>query len=465
MQKLNADYLVIGSGAMGMAFVDSMVSETDASFVMVDRHHQPGGHWNNAYPFVRLHQPSSFYGVNSKPLGTNAIDTTGWNTGLFELATNSEVVAYFDQVMQQTFLASGRVQYFPMCEYNGDQQFTSSVAGTRYQVDASKIVDATYMNVTVPSMRAPSYEVAEGVDCHPPNYLARNTKRYRRYVVIGAGKTGMDACLFLLKNGVDPSAISWIMPRDSWLLDRANIQPMESTRASLEAQVDAIANAASIEDLFARLVECGALLRLDEHVSPTMYRCATVTRDELDQLRRIPTVVRLGHVQRIETNRIELVEGSIDTNTDTLHIDCTADGLQQRPATPIFDDTNITLQTVRTCQQVFSAAFIGHVEAAYTDQSTKNELCAVIPHPDTDVDFIRNTLADRLSAGRWARDPDLTHWLQNARLDGFSQPPDGNQSFDESLDHLIDGPTEKKQQERGMELYQQSIATLQRLLA
>jgi hypothetical protein len=31
----------------------------------------------------------------------------------------------------------------------------------------------------------------------------------------------------------------------------------------------------------------------------------------------------------------------------------------------VFSDAGMTLQTVRSCQQVFSAAFIAHVEAAY----------------------------------------------------------------------------------------------------
>jgi cation diffusion facilitator CzcD-associated flavoprotein CzcO len=50
--------------------------------VIVDRNHQPGGHWTTAYPFVRLHQPSAFYGVNSQPLGSDLIDSVGRNSGL-----------------------------------------------------------------------------------------------------------------------------------------------------------------------------------------------------------------------------------------------------------------------------------------------------------------------------------------------------------------------------------------------
>lgn len=83
---LETDYLVIGSGAMGMAFADTLLTETDATLMLVDRHHRPGGHWNNAYSFVRLHQPSMNYGVNSRPLGQGNKDRVGLNQGLFELA-------------------------------------------------------------------------------------------------------------------------------------------------------------------------------------------------------------------------------------------------------------------------------------------------------------------------------------------------------------------------------------------
>ncbi|MEG1042912.1 MAG: FAD/NAD(P)-binding protein, partial [Pseudomonas sp.] len=59
---LATDYLVIGAGATAMAFVDTLLDESDAHVLMVDRHAQPGGHWNDTYAFVRLHQPSAFYG-------------------------------------------------------------------------------------------------------------------------------------------------------------------------------------------------------------------------------------------------------------------------------------------------------------------------------------------------------------------------------------------------------------------
>ncbi len=431
-EMIEADYLVVGAGAMGMAFADVALTETDATVVMVDRYGSPGGHWNRAYAHVRLHQPSAFYGVNSRSLGSDIKDTAGWKAGLFELASGSEVVAYFDQVMNQQFLPTGRVHYFPMCEYAEGGVITSLVSGETHKIATDKIVDATYSQTMVPSMRPPGYEMADGVRCVPPNVLSTIGRSPAGYVVIGAGKTGMDACLWLLAAGVDRNDIAWIMPRDSWMLDRASIQPgpdsFDSMFGSFLKQIEASALATSIDDLFERLEATGQLLRLDEAVRPTMYRCATVSVAELEQLRQIDNVVRLGRVRSIAADEIVLDNGSIPTSPDVLHIDCTADGLERRPAVPVFLGDRITLQCVRTCQPTFSAAFIGHVEASYPDEAEKNELCTPIPYPDSDIDWARTTLANRVNTARWSTDPELSAWLRSSRLDapsrGLNGPPD-----------------------------------------
>jgi len=422
------DYLVIGAGAMGMAFTDTLLSETEATVALVDRHHQPGGHWNYAYPFVQLHQPSSFYGVNSRKLGDDLIDTHGLNKGLYELATSGEICAYFNNVMNRRFIPSGRVSYFPMCDYGGDGCFTSLMSGNKQTVTARTIVDASYMNVTVPSMREPDFARDPAITCVPPNGLARVSHESERYVVIGAGKTGIDCCLFLLAQGVEPANISWIMPRDSWLLDRANIQSLDLLQDSLVGSFgnifEAIAGAVSVAEVFERIEAGGQLLRLDGNIEPTMYRCATVTKSEVEQLRRIDDVIRLGRVQRIESDKIVLDQGEVAIDPATLFVDCTADGLERRETRPVFDGRAITLQSVRTCQQVFSAAFIAHIEASVDDGQLKNELCTPVPHPDTALDFLRNTLADLHNGARWAEHPEIQQWLQTSRLDGFTQAGD-----------------------------------------
>jgi ribulose 1,5-bisphosphate synthetase/thiazole synthase len=62
---VQADYLVVGAGAAGMAFVDALIHNADVRVALLDRRPGPGGHWLDAYPFVRLHQASEFYGVVS----------------------------------------------------------------------------------------------------------------------------------------------------------------------------------------------------------------------------------------------------------------------------------------------------------------------------------------------------------------------------------------------------------------
>lgn len=422
MRTIEADYLVVGAGAMGMAFIDTLVSETEASVVVVDRHHAPGGHWTMAYPFVRLHQPSAFYGVNSSRLGSDTVDQVGWNRGLYELATAGEICAYYDRIMRREWLPTGRVSYFPMSEYLGDGRFRT-LAGADHTVRVRRrVVDGTYMRVMVPAMRRAPYEVADGVDCVPPNDLP-GRGAHQRYVVVGAGKTGIDTCLWLLGHGVGPDRLTWIMPRDSWLLDRETMQPgslfADKLKASFAAQLRAIKDAASAQDLLARLEDAGVLMRIDPAIRPAMYRCATVTRLELEQLRRITDVVRMGHLRAIEADRMVLDGGTRAVSGDELFIDCTADGAEKRPATPIFDTVRITLQSVRGCQQIFSAALIAHVEAAYRDDAVKNRLCVPLPHPDTDLDWLRLAQADYTNQLRWFDDPELMSWLSAARLDLF----------------------------------------------
>jgi len=190
-------------------------------------------------------------------------------------------------------------------------------------------------------------------------------------------------------------------------------------KASLTAQLRAVRDAESVDDLFSRLEDAGALMRIDPAVRPTMYRCATVTGAELEQLRRITDVVRMGHLLRVGAHEMVLDGGAVPMDASALYVDCTADGAEKRPPAPIFDGGGITLQSVRGCQQVFSAALVAHVEAAYPDDTVKNELCVPLPHPDTDLDWLRITLTYYRNQLRWLEDPDLTAWLSAARLDLF----------------------------------------------
>lgn len=421
---IETDYLVIGAGATAMAFVDTLISETSADVVMIDRHHAPGGHWNTAYPFVRLHQPSAYYGVNSRALGSDTKDSVGLNAGYYELAGGAEVLAYFDTVMRRHLLPSGRVSYFPMSEYLGEGRFRTLGGDEQQVVARRRIVDTTFVGVTVPSMRPPPYRVSTEVQCVAPNLLPALRDSRERYVVIGAGKTAMDTCLWLLRHDVSPDRVTWIKPRDSWLLDRASIQPgrefAKHVLSDVAAQLRSVDAATTAEDLFLRLADAGCLVRIDESVTPQMYRCAIVSRAELEQLRRVTEVVRLGHVHAIDPGHVVLEHGSLEVDGSALYIDCTSDGLGSRGVTSVFDGDRITLQTVRTCQPVFSASVIAHVEAAYDDDGVRNSLCLPVPNPHEPLDWLRMMLAYNQNQLQWFADPAMMAWLDTARLNVLS---------------------------------------------
>jgi hypothetical protein len=425
-ESTDVDYLIIGAGAVGMAFADTLLSETNCTMAIADRRHRPGGHWNDAYPFVRLHQPSYYYGVNSRSLGSGAVDAQGWNEGYAELASGAEVLAYFDGVMRQVLLPSGRVTYWPMSEFEGDDTIVSRLSGERRKVSFRKLVDAAYLSPAIPATTPPPFGVDAGVTCVTPGQLPASTRPGAQYVVIGAGKTGIDACLWLLENGTSPDRICWIMPRDSWLYPREVIQPGARGLAGLVSyfaeELESLASADSIDDLFARLESKGLVLRLDPAVRPTMHHCATVARKELAALRRISGIVRGGRVKRLEPGRIVLDREVISTEPDAIHVNCTARAFEYAasPPRPIFEGRRITPQFVRNCAPTFSAAFVAHVEATRGADEEKNALCPVVPPPTDPVGWLRVMLADVPNGAGWFADPEIASWLETSRLNLLS---------------------------------------------
>jgi hypothetical protein len=428
-EPIETDYLVIGAGACAMAFVDTLLSESDARVAMVDRHHRPGGHWNDAYSFVGLHQPSEFYGVASRELSDWTKDETGLNKGLYGLASGADVLDYFDQVMRQRFLSSGRVQFFPMSDYalspEGKHTVTSLLTGRAEQIVARKtLVDATHARTAVPSTHPPKYQIGAGVTCVPLNKLPDIKRPYAVYTVVGSGKTGMDACIWLLQNGVPPSRIRWIMPRDAWIMDRANMQPgienFERSIGNVISQFEAIAEATSIPHLLEVLERRGLLLRIDGNVEPTTYRCANIARAELEQLRRIEDIVRLGRLRAIAPARIVLDQGALPADPDTLYIDCTASAIQTPPAVPVFEEGRINLLMVRFCQPLFSAALVAYVESHVVDRNEKNALCTPAPSPELPIDWLRMWQVGLVNATRWRANDGLRVWLSQCRLNNLN---------------------------------------------
>ena len=424
MRTLETDYLVVGGGLVGMGFTDSLVAHSDADVVIVDRRHRPGGHWNDAYPFVRLHLPSATYGVGSRRLGTDAKQENGPEAGLYERATGAEICDYFQRLLDEDLLPTGRVRFLGLHDYvpgpGGEHRVVSRLTGETVEVNVRrKLVDATYLQTEVPATHTPSFAVGEGARVVPLNALATLREPAERYVVIGAGKTGIDACLWLMDNGVEPGRIRWVRPRDAWLLDRESLQPLDLVAGivdGLALDLEAAAGAGSTDELFARLEERGRLLRIDPDVTPTMYHCASVSHHELEQLRRITDVVRLGHVVRVDAGTVTFEGGTLPTGPGELFVDCSASGLRKAPPRPIFEPDRVTVQMVQLCTPSFNASLVGFVEAVRDDVDAQNRLCPPNPLPDVPEDWVRMLATTMRAAAEWGQHADVREWLESSRL-------------------------------------------------
>ena len=127
--QLTTDYLIVGAGAFGLGFLDELILNSDnLEAVIVDKRDKPGGHWNDAYSFVRLHQPASTYGVNSRSLGVGGPD----------LASKSQILAHYESALTD-LLATGRVTFLSQCEYLGEGKIVSLLdESIQYQVKLLK---------------------------------------------------------------------------------------------------------------------------------------------------------------------------------------------------------------------------------------------------------------------------------------------------------------------------------------
>ena len=152
-----------------------------------------------------------------------------------------------------------------------------------------------------------------------------------------------------------------------------------------------------------------------------MFHGATISELELAELRKLRDIVRLGRVQRIEQDEIVLELGTIPASPNSVYIDCSASAITNLETKPIFQGDLITPQTVRSYQPAFSAAFIAHVEATYETEEEKNGLCGVVPLPNSDLDFLKMTLAFMTNQYAWGRNSEIRAWLLDNRLDGFSK--------------------------------------------
>jgi hypothetical protein len=422
-----------------MAFTDALTEHADVRVALVDRRHSVSGHWLEAYPFVRLHQASAFYGVASTLLGGGQLQQRGPEEGLHERATQAEICAYYAGVLDR-MVQSGKVEFFPNSEYVGDSTVVSRVSRRRVEVRGCRIVDARYLAPSIPAELPPPFGVTEDSRVLPVNDLARLEEAPSQYVVVGSGKTATDACIWLLARGVDPDAICWVRPRDPWMLNRAVVQPDPAIFLGMAADTMQAAEASSsLEDLFLGLEDAGIMLRIDQTVMPTMAKTPTLATWELEQLRTLENVVRRGHIESVERGRLNFADGSVAVSDDALVVHCAADGLKYPPLVPVWRPEAITLQPIRAGFPCFGAAVVGYVEATRDADAEKNRLCPPTPLPDSMATWARMNVLGTQATLSFSAEPDIKEWSDRVALNPARVPPGhpGSASLDDARERLV----------------------------
>ncbi len=421
MRSLTTDYLVIGAGAMGMAFTDALIDHADAHVTLVDRRHAAGGHWQDAYPFVQLHQASQFYGVASTLLGTGAAQDDGPETGLQERARRSEIQNYYDAVLYRRLVGSGRVTFLGGSEYHLDEGahwVTSLVSGETVGVEVRRrVVDATYLSPSIPATTVPPFGVGDGARVVAVNRLGSLAEAPDRFAIVGSGKTATDAIVWLLTRGVPPDRIAWVRPREPWMLNRAVVQPDPVVALELAFEIMAAASEAkSLDELFLRLEAAGVMLRIDVGAVPTMAKAPTLGAWELDLLRTVERVVRLGHIRYVTEGEIVLDRGTVALDPGSLVIHCAASGLRYPPMVPLWQPDRIRLQTIRAGFPCFGAALAGFVEATRDDDRERNRLCPPNVFADTQATWAQMQVRGTLATSAFGAEPDIEAWANGCTL-------------------------------------------------
>lgn len=510
------DYLVIGAGATGMAFVDSLLQgihlenknaagnskDTPMKIVLMDQHATPGGQWHDSYNFVRLHQPSAMYGVESTKLEPSAAITNTDTVEEKHRATRQEILDYYaalvqkwesnndssDGVVSFQFVGNATLAFETTTKGDDDNnnnegqsyQFQSKdndKTTTTHTIQVTKrLVDARYLQPDLPINTAPKFDFdASKINCVPVNEIVVGGDESKpavftnasteHFVVIGAGKTGMDAVVYLLtQKKVSPFNILWIVPHDPWITARENIGNCmeflhDATQVFKQQEQSSnnqdMQSTELVQATFKLWEEQGKIYRLftDTTALPTKFNDATLSKEELAVIRSLPSeqVIRgSGRVASIdsETGALGMQNGSNvalpwtnNSTKTTTYVHCSAGAFNYTKQVgvtpkPIFDTTNqmITLQDVYgTPGFCFVGSILGKLEslsvAGILTDDQKNDLCQ-FPDPSSAAAYALGPSGgdvgglskdhgwvQRLgNVKMWLETPQLRNWLVGHRL-------------------------------------------------
>jgi hypothetical protein len=170
--------------------------------------------------------------------------------------------------------------------------------------------------------------------------------------------------------------------------------------------------------------EAGVMLRIDRSVTPTMARAPTLAVWELELLRSVENVIRLGHIRTARRGRIDLDDGAVSVSTNSVVVNCAADGLKIRERVPIWRPDAITLQPVRAGFPCFGFAMIGYVEATRGDDQEKNRVCRSSSFGNTRADWAAMNAVGMRNSAAFGAEADLVDFANRIAVNPARVPPE-----------------------------------------
>ena len=238
---IETDYLVVGAGASGLAFADSLLAEADVDVVIVDRRESPRRPLAERLPV----RPAALaVGVLRRELDAarrrpadrvwpeRRVLRAGQRTGdLRVLRERRGRPPRADR--------AGAVPRRPRPSRRRRRRAPGPRPQQRRRAHGA---GATPASSTRPTWNRPSRPPTNPRSPSLRSVVRPHQRPARRSRTptsaspsSDAGKTSADACLWLLDNGVTPDRIRWVRPRDMWFNDRAHLQPLDQVAQTMEA--------------------------------------------------------------------------------------------------------------------------------------------------------------------------------------------------------------------------------------
>ena len=219
------DLCIVGAGYAGLnaAFVASQYLPDTARVLVLDKHQRAGGMWNDAYSYVRLHQPYRMFTAGNIPWMLRRERSY--------LATRDEVAAHlrhcFD-VISKRFNVDARWGW----EYLGETEEGSSVLVTARGVDGQartfrtqRLIDARGLDVeSNPPLPLTSRAVRSVAPGELQDSGLLSSDHAEPAWIVGSGKTAMDTIIALV--GANPKRkIGMITGTGTYFFDRDLVTP------------------------------------------------------------------------------------------------------------------------------------------------------------------------------------------------------------------------------------------------